>query len=127
MLGTRAQREDPGESVRRGRRGGDDGADRWARRGSDGGGRAANGRARGLRQRGGLGWRVRHGPERAREGGKLTSGPGERRELGRGVRWARRGWESWACVGKGLGWGLGRFGLVSGCWAVFFLFLLFYF
>ena len=50
MLGTRAQRGDPGESVRRGRRGGDDGADRWARRGSDGEGRAANGRARGLRK-----------------------------------------------------------------------------
>jgi len=59
-------------------------------------------------------------------------GAGERsvraeQRLGRGVRWARRGGESWACVGKGLGWGLGRFGLVSGCWAVFFLFILFYF
>jgi hypothetical protein len=45
----------------------------------------------GRRKQGELGWRVRHGPERAREGRELASGPGERRELGRGVCWARMG------------------------------------
>ena len=46
-----------------------------------------------------------------------------RGELGWGVEFGLEGKER----GLGRRWGLGRFGLVSGCWAVFFLFLLFYF
>ena len=33
------------------------------------------------------------------------------------AHWAREKGKSWACVEKGLGWDLGRFELVSGCWA----------
>ena len=94
VLGTRAQRGDHGESVPRGRRAGEEGADPWGRAVSGVGRRGLSGL---LRERGGRD-RPAAGPCRAGPSGRL-----------RGQRWqAERGGAGLAeALGRsGLGWGL---------------------
>jgi len=97
VLGTRAQRGDHGESVPRGRRAGEEGADPWGRAVSGVGRRGLSGL---LRERGGRD-RPAAGPCRAGPSGRLR---GQRWQAERGVL----GWLQGKGEGRGDRAGLGR-------------------